>query len=400
MKPRLLIIINRFVIGGQTSDTIPLLFHLKEKYTILVLYGNKEKDEIEPLFLLDRYPGIRISKISSLKRTVNPFADFSTFFTIVKHVRGFKPHIIHTHGAKSGLSGRVAAWICKVPVRVHTFHGHLFHSYFNGFISSMIINLERLLGKVTDAVIALSDSQKAEIVHQFSVLPLQKVFVIPLGIELPAFTVQPEINLRKEYHLSEEDIAVAIISRIVPIKNHIDFLKIAVNIINAGYNNYCFFIIGDGEQRNELTHFLHQNNIPFSTPEQPVEKVRVIFTSWLTEVMKVIGEVDIVVLTSLNEGSPVSLIEAQLCGKPVVAYNVGGVKDTFVDNVSGFLVNKGDIDDFTNKLLMLGDNKELRNQIGGEGKKYASGKFSKQAEVKAIDDLYCGLLKQKSVAIS
>src|SRR2546423_1368310 len=109
MKPRLLIIINRFVIGGQAADTIPLLHHLQHKYTIKIIYGEKQADELEPLFLLNKYAGLDIQKITSLRRTINPFADVTTLYRIYKFIRSFKPHIVHTHGAKSGFTGRVAA---------------------------------------------------------------------------------------------------------------------------------------------------------------------------------------------------------------------------------------------------------------------------------------------------
>src|ERR1044071_9020633 len=111
MKPRLLVILNRFVIGGPAADTIPLLYHLQDKYTIKILYGEKEADEWEPLFLLKKYPGLDLKKIPSLKRSINPFTDVLALFQIFKYIRQFKPHIVHTHGAKSGFTGRLAAWL-------------------------------------------------------------------------------------------------------------------------------------------------------------------------------------------------------------------------------------------------------------------------------------------------
>src|SRR5687768_7985377 len=142
MNPRLLIIINRFVIGGQAADTIPLLYHLKDKYLIKVIYGEKEADEIEPLFLLQQYPGLDLQKMPSLKRSINPFADVISTFRMYKLIKAFKPDIVHTHGAKSGLTGRIAAKIWGKAVLVHTFHGHLFHSYFNAFTTKAIIQTE------------------------------------------------------------------------------------------------------------------------------------------------------------------------------------------------------------------------------------------------------------------
>ena len=121
-KKRLLIILNRFVIGGQAVDTLPLAYYLRNDFDILILYGEKEKDEIEPAFLLKRYPGLNLQKISQLRRSINPFIDILAFFKILSIIITFHPHISHTHGAKTGILGRVAGFCCQVPVRVHTFH--------------------------------------------------------------------------------------------------------------------------------------------------------------------------------------------------------------------------------------------------------------------------------------
>jgi glycosyltransferase involved in cell wall biosynthesis len=184
------------------------------------------------------------------------------------------------------------------------------------------------------------------------------------------------------------------VGRIVPIKNHIDFLKIVAVILKKGFTNVKFFVIGDGNGRGEMLEFLKQANIAYSLPEEKMKNAPVIFTSWIANMYEAIYDVDAVVLTSFNEGTPVSLIEAQLCAKPVVAYNVGGVKDTFINNQSGFLINKGDISTFANQLIKLIENKELRMEMGAAGKAYASKKFSKHTEVALVDELYTKLLQK------
>jgi glycosyltransferase involved in cell wall biosynthesis len=395
MKPRLLIIINRFVIGGQAADTIPLLYHLKDKYTIKVIYGEKEADEIEPLFLLQHYPGLDLQKLPSLKRSINPFADLISLYKIYQCIKSFKPDIVHTHGAKSGLTGRLAAKLYGHTVIVHTFHGHLFHSYFNKFTSRIVIGIEKVLSRITNAAIALSPSQKKELVEEFKVYPSHKVFEIPLGLCPPPSLNSYDFAFRNKYELNKEDVAIAIIGRIVPIKNHLDFLKIVINLIKKGIEGVKFFIIGDGNGLQDLVEILKHNNIPFALPGQATQEAKVIFTSWISNMYEVIYELDVVVLTSSNEGTPVSLIEAQLCGKPVVAYNVGGVKDTFIDNVSGFLVEKGNLSAFADRLITLINNKELRKSMGVKGKDYSSSKFSKLTEVSSVDNLYTMLLDGK-----
>lgn len=394
MNYRLLIIINRFVIGGQAADTIPLLYKLKDKYQIKIIYGEKEADETEPLFLLKQYPGLDIEKISSLRRSINPFIDIITLFKINTYIRKYKPDIVHTHGAKSGLLGRTAAWLWGRSVIIHTFHGHLFHSYFNRFTTNIIIFLERTLARITDAAIALSPSQQNELVHRFKIFNQDKVFEIPLGMIEPDERYLQKQNIRELYKIKQEEVIIAIIGRIVPIKNHIEFLKIASNILSGERKNIKFIIIGDGNNRVLLEDYLHQKGYSFSLPGNIVENANFIFTSWISDLYTVMDEIDIVVLTSSNEGTPVSLIEAQLCAKPVVGYNVGGVKDTFIDKESGFLIEKGDIHTFSQKLVELIQDKTVRVKMGMKGKVYASQKYSKNAEVTAIDNLYSLLLQQ------
>ncbi|HEX8332424.1 MAG TPA: glycosyltransferase [Segetibacter sp.] len=394
MQHRLLIIINRFVIGGQAADTIPLLYKLKDKYHVKIIYGEKEADEFEPLFLLKQYPGLDIEKIPSLKRSINPFSDFVTLYKLYSYIQKYKPHIVHTHGAKSGFLGRVAAWLWGKAVIIHTFHGHLFHSYFNEFTTKVIIWLEKSLARITDASIALSPSQQNELVRQFKIFPHNKVFEIPLGMVEPDESCLQKQDLRSLYKVKTNEVTIAIVGRIVPIKNHLDFLKVACKILETGVVNVRFFIIGDGADRSILENFLSQQGFSFSLPGSINENSKFVFTSWISDMYSVMDEIDIVALTSSNEGTPVSLIEAQLCSKPVVAYNVGGVKDTFVDNESGFLVEKGDINLFSEKVMQLINDRSLRIKMGTRGKEFCSRKYSKDAEVTAIDNLYTLLLKQ------
>ena len=398
-KPRLLFILNRFVIGGQATDTIPLLYRLKDRYEIKILFGKKEADEIAPLFLLHQYPGLDMKELANLQRKLNPVSDILAIVSIVRFIRKFRPHIVHTHGAKSGLLGRLAAWLNNVPVVVHTFHGHVFHSYFNRFVTAGVLFTERSLAAVTTASVALSPSQKLEISDKYRVFPAQKVHVIPLGLDdIPASPAM-RAGFRAKYALSDADVAIAIVGRIVPIKNHHDFLEIACRVLKQGDSNAVFFIIGDGSLSSSLYTYLDQQGMAYSTPERPVKQSKIIFTSWLPDMAVVVQGLDVVVLTSLNEGTPVSLIEAQLCAKPVVAYNVGGVKDTFADKESGFLVEKGNITDFVEKLRLLLNDKQLRITMGEQGKLYCSRKFSKQTEVNATDQLYKDLLAKKELAL-
>ncbi|MCW3106997.1 MAG: glycosyltransferase family 1 protein [Segetibacter sp.] len=396
-NPRLLIILNRFVIGGQAVDTIPLAWYLKQDFDILILCGEKEKDEIEPDFLLQQYAGLQLKKIKHLRRSINPFIDVFAFFSVLYTIITFKPGIVHTHGAKSGFIGRLAAWFAGVPVIIHTFHGHFFHSYFSKRVSGFIAVVERTIGKITTCAIALSDAQKSELVDKYKILPPSKIKIIPLGFAFDQLNDAEKLRhtFRSKYGLQPNDVAIGIVGRIVPVKNHSFFVNVIHELTSvSAANPAAFFIIGDGDLKNQVEKDLQQKDIPFNK-HSITSNNRVVFTSWVTEMYEVMNGLDIIVLTSLNEGTPLSIIEAEFFKRPVVATNVGGVKDTMVDVKTGFITESNDVTTFTQKLRLLIENKELRDKMGEEGYNFASAKFSKQREIGATREFYFSLLKEK-----
>ena len=395
MKPVLLIILNRLVLGGQLIDTIPLANSLKDEYDITIVYGEKEKDEQEITDFMRNSNGISFQKIPSLKKSINPLHDVITILTLRKIMKKSKPAIVHTHGSKPGADGRLAAWLANVPVIIHTFHGHLFHSYYNKLVSSSIVRLERFLSKFTTKIIVLGNRQQKEICGQYKIAKPEKVKIIPLGVNEAAYNKNADElrnNFRCIYHLQEDDVAIGIIGRIVPVKNHQMFIDVIVKVLQSSVKDKVkFFFVGDGYSRKGLEDHLAKAAIAWSNNKVNTS-AKVIFTSWVTSVTDVLHGLDIVTLTSLNEGTPLSLIEAQICRKPVVATDVGGVRDTFINNESGFLINNHDVTEFTGKLLLLIQNKELRKEMGKKGHKFAKENFSKQVEVNAFRKLYAECL--------
>jgi len=393
LKPHLLIILNRLVVGGQSIDTVPLANELKDQYDIVIAYGEKEKDEEEFSDLIENSSGIAFHKIHSLKRSVNPLNDVIAIFSLYKLMRKFKPVIVHTHGSKPGVNGRIAAWFANVPVIIHTFHGHLFHSYYNKFVSSSIIRLEKLLSRITSKIIVLSEQQRKEICDRYKIVKWDKVKLIPLGIDEKFYNTNAELlrnDFRNEYQLSEDCIAIGIIGRIVPVKNHKLFAGIAIKMLQSPLKDRVkFFIVGDGYSKKDLENILTQASVAF-TDGKNHDHAKVFFTSWIIPVTNILHGLDIVVLTSLNEGTPLSLIEAQACAKPVVAANVGGVKDTFVNKESGFLIEDHNEAEFVNKLTLLTESNQMRKKMGCAGRSFVQKNFSKLVEVNAFRELYAG----------
>ena len=174
-KPRVLLFLNRLVIGGPAIDVISMAGFLQNDFEILIIYGEKESHEVEASYLLSKYPNLQLKKIPTLRRSINPFLNISVFFSVVKIIKSFKPAVVHTHGAVPGVVGRLAAYFCRIPVIIHTYHGHFFHSYFNKAFSTAIILIEKTLSRISDVIIATSSRQLNDLVDKYKIAPLNKV---------------------------------------------------------------------------------------------------------------------------------------------------------------------------------------------------------------------------------
>lgn len=392
IKKTVAIITNRLVIGGITNDVISLAHHLKDDFDIHIFYGEREPDEKEATHLIENERNISFKKIPSLRKSISFLNDFKAYRTLTRELERRNCSIVHTHGSKSGFLGRLAARKNMVPCIIHTFHGHLFHSYYNSFVSSFIVKFERMMARITTHIVAISDQQAKALTDIYKIAPPGKIAVIYLGIDKTFFHETLPINtpvIKRKFKFSDDTVAIGMIGRIVAIKNCELFANIAKQILSTPENrNVKFFVVGDGKEKEKLQHDLEVRNIKWSIEENYNDDTTVIFTSWVSSVSGILKDLDIVMLTSKNEGTPLSLIEAQSYGKPVVATDAGGVKDTFIDNETGFLIKQNDIEMFVNKLSLLIKDKSLREEMGKKAKVFATQKFSKEAEVNNIKRLY------------
>jgi len=385
-------------VGGISNDIIPLAYYLQSEFDILILYGEKEKDEAEADFLLKRYPGLALKKIIQFKKNFNPVNDVLAYFNIKKTIRNFKANIVHTHGAKSGFLGRLAAHRCKVPCIIHTFHGHHFHSYYNRFISSVLLRVENKLCRISTIIIAISAWQQKELSEIYKIIPAEKIRTIALGIEAARINNNSAYQrnaVRTKYNIPDETIAIGIAGRMVPVKNLQMFVQVAHHLKATVKRKLCFFIIGDGLLKKQIKQ--QCTTLDLSYTENAAGKADIIFTSWIQDIIPAMQAMDIVTLTSENEGTPMSLIEAQWCGKPVVATDVGGVRDTLIDNETGFLVNVNNVEAMGSKLKVLIENDELRKKMGEQAALFAAANFSKETEVENYRQLYKSLLIPKNI---
>jgi len=396
---RVLRIVNRFNLGGPTFNAAYLTKYLYPEYETLLIGGIHEDDEESSEFILNNL-GIHALILPEMRRSINGFNDLQAYRRIKKIIKEFNPDIVHTHASKAGMLGRKAAFDMNVPVVVHTFHGHVFHSYFNSLKTLAFIKLESYLASKTDAIIAISQSQKKELSHVFKIAPEKKIKVIPLGLDLQRFIYnqhEKRYIFRRENYIDNDEIAIAIVGRLVPIKNHQLFIKAIARAKQQTGKKIRAFIVGDGQSRAQIETLAHQFNLVISPNGSTTLKPDIRFLSWVKNVDYVYAGVDIVALTSLNEGTPVSLIEAQAAGKPIVSTNVGGIKDISLVGESILLADVNNEEVFIQNMIKLINDDELRNKMQGNARDYVLKKFDYNRLVSDVSLLYNDLLKKKNV---
>lgn len=389
MPKRIVRIINRLNVGGPTYNVAYLSKFLAPKYETTIFSGRIEADEASSEYILNGY-GLQYQYISSMYRSINPFKDYRAYRLLRKKIKALRPEIVHTHAAKAGALGRLAARSAGVKIIVHTYHGNVFDGYFSPLKTKIILMLERYLCKISTAVIAISEEQKNDLVYKYQITDKQKVHVIPLGFDLSRFQLDKNLKRKKcrdEFGFSDEEIIVTIVGRLAPIKNHSLFFQAVAAVKNRGYKFRCL-VVGDGELYGNLTRECFKLGLNLQKPGESDIGADVIFTSWRKDIDVLYAGSDIVALSSLNEGTPVSLIEALAAGVPVVSTNVGGVPSVVQHNVNGLLAH-ADVNDFANKLsCMMSKSERERLRAATES---SATKFSYERLVTDIDNLYSNL---------
>jgi glycosyltransferase involved in cell wall biosynthesis len=404
-KIRVLRIHNRLHLGGPIFNVTYLTKYLPaDIYETRLLVGPHLADEVSADFFL-KNEGVPYTMVEEMRRSPNPLKDLKAFLKIRKIIKEFKPHIVHTHTAKAGTLGRLAAWSCGVPVTFHTFHGHVFHSYFSPPINFAVKIFERMLAKFTNKIITISDKQKEEIFSHFKIVSPDKCPVVPLGFDLEKFAKDKSSrreSFRKKYRLKDTELAAGIVGRFAPIKKHMLLFEAVAHLKfqhPEQFEKLVIFCIGDGELKAGFQKFLANNKIPFSDVERTFSGGGIVFTSWIKQVEQILPGLDMVVLTSDNEGTPLSLIEAQAAGVPVLSTNVGGVEDVVLDKETGWLIPKGNVQLLTAGLLNAVENKHILPDIGQNGLAWVHKKFSYNRLVNDIDRLYRWNLRDKKIKI-
>ena len=353
-----------------------------ERYETLLLHGEvgSGEDSLEDSV---RARGAAMRRVPGLRPELRPGDDARALRALVREVRRFRPDIVHTHTAKAGMLGRLAAVLSgrPRPVIVHTYHGHVLEGYFGPVRNATYRNLERGLARVSDTLIGVSTATVDDLVR-LHIAGRSKFRVIPIGLDLAPFADPPagaREGFRRESGVGPEEILLTYVGRIAPIKR-VDVMLRAVARARALGAPVHLAIVGDGAQRPELEQLAASLGI--------AESVR--FVGYRAEVTSVAAGADVALLSSDNEGTPVSLIEAAAAGTPAVATAVGGVPDV-VTPETGILASAGDSDALASAIVAMTTDPETRQRLGEAARRHVMERFSSDRLVRDIDGLYCEL---------
>jgi glycosyltransferase involved in cell wall biosynthesis len=396
---RVMRIITRLNVGGPAYQAIYLTERLRgPEFDSALLVGDVGPRE-GSLEGLAAARGVALAPIAGLGREISLRSDGLTVGRLYREMRRFRPDVVHTHMAKAGAVGRLAAHLARVPAVVHTYHGHVFHGYFSPRRTELFLCIERMLARWTDRIVVLGKTQEQEILRYGVGRPAQMVR-IPLGLELQPFLTIEEHRgkLRRELGIPRATPLIGIVARLVPIKAHDLFLEAARRVALAR-PEARFLIIGDGELRAPLEHRARALGfaVVSHSPGQPGpcrgdsgtrEHGVVHFLGLRSDMAAVYADLDLVVLCSRNEGLPVTIIEALAAARPVVSTEVGAVRDLVTPGETGRLVPPSDAQALACAVLDQLDDPTLAEAMARRGRAHVCPRFSIERLERDIRQLY------------
>ncbi|MBU3933979.1 MAG: glycosyltransferase family 4 protein [Candidatus Omnitrophica bacterium] len=377
-------IVTKLELGGAQKNALYIVSLLnKDRYSLSLASSN------EGILVPDalNIPQINATFLPTLKRAIDPLKDFITLISLTRLIKNKKFDIVHTHSSKAGILGRWAAKLAGVPVVLHSVHGWGFHHRQNPLTRRLFIYLERITAKITNRLIAVSQSDIKRGLNA-RIGTEDKYALVRYGIPLQEFTdCQVDIKKKKEeLGLKTDSKVVGMVACFKPQKAPEDFLRAAV-LVKKDFPEAKFLLVGDGALRRKLE----------GLRKRFVLEKEVIFTGWRRDIPQILSILDVFVLTSLWEGSPIVLLEAMACALPVVATSTGGAQETIHNGSSGFIVNFGDIEAMAQRIVSLLRNTNLARKMGQEGRNLLDPSFEVEHMVKQVDRLYQTLWKEKKL---
>jgi len=389
-RPKLVRITARLTVSGVAQQVCMLHENLAPNFETRLIIGSLAEGESDMSHLLSSEQNVL--RLPQMSREVSARTDFLAFWKILKFLRRERPEIVHTHTAKAGALGRSAAWLAGVPIIVHTYHGHVFHSYFGALKNWIFLTIERILGRLSTRVIAVSESQQHDLCSKYRVAPREKFVVIENGFKLERFSSLCREDARRQLGLSPDDFVVVWAGRMVPVKDT-QLLAQVIRRAAEKQSKICFLILGDGTQRQEFESLI-----------RGYENVRLF--GWQHNMAPIWSAADLALLTSRNEGTPTVLIEALAAGRPFVSTNVGGVRDLAVGDLQelpgnmGHRVANGYLASRTPESLLycieqMANNPRIAKEMGSVGQSFALQHFCEGRLLEQMSKLYQTLLMER-----
>lgn len=379
-------IIARLNVGGPARHVILLNAGLRERgLATRLVYGAIDAGEAS-MEAPAIESGIPLTRIDDLGRSVRAGSDLRAFVALLRLIFRERPDVVHTHTAKAGTLGRLAAFIYNATQRrsrralvVHTFHGHIFESYFSSVANWMVRATERILAHMSDVIITLSPLQRRDIVERFAVAQESRTVVVPLGVDLESLLGLPvdAPGMRDILGLQDDDVVVGNVGRIVAVKDLLTLIR-AFAKANEVVPSLRLVLAGDGPDRARAEALTRELQVS--------DRVR--FLGWVNDLPAFYATIDVFALSSVNEGTPVAVIEAMAASRAVVATAVGGVPDVVESGVMGLLVPALDPDALSQALVALASDAGLRSRMGTAGRDRARAHYSVQRLVDNIERLY------------
>lgn len=374
---RVLRLIARMNIGGPAVQIFGLMEHLpKDEFQQLLVTGFCDSEELD--FLNVSESNIPVTRVFGFGRSIGGISEIRAFLQIRKLIRDFDPHIVHTHTAKAGVLGRIASLSTLKPqIRIHTFHGHLLHGYFGSFKTRLVILVERILGKLTHQLVAVGKKVQDDLLSA-GIGSSDRFTVIGPGLQLKS--LPDRLDAQCKLGIQGNQFTISWVGRLVPIKAPHRILEIA-RICAIFELDVRFLVVGDGPLRSELQNLALKESLPVD------------FLGWQGEIESVLSVTDLMLLTSLNEGMPVSLIEAQMAGIPVISSNVGSVSEVINNEESGYCLDYSPIE-FAKVIQRVVTDATLYDKLSEKAKSNGLSNFSLKRLIGDYSRLYTQAIRQ------
>lgn len=383
---KVLRVIARLNVGGPALHVAYLAAGLQDRgYETTLVAGTLAYGE-ESMAAAAEARGVKIVPLADLHRDISPLDDLRAVIKLARLIRRERPQILHTHTAKAGTVGRIAALLAgdaRPPIVVHTFHGHVLRGYFTRPKTLFFRVLEQLLARVSTALIAVSPEVRDDLVR-LGVAPQEKFAVVRLGIELDERVTSPaksRAETRRSLGVPDDAFLIGWVGRMTAVKRVDELITAFAQLRDRGADAYLV-LVGDGPDRDALERRAHDRGVVR----------RCMFVGYQQDVASFYDAIDALVLPSANEGTPVSVIEALAAGRPAVATEVGGVGDIIRSGVDGILVAPGDTDALSDALMKLVTDPEMRERMGSAGSERVRRRYAVARLIDDVDRLYRVLL--------